>query len=230
MHDFIKNMHSLWNIFDNCLDTRFSNSKHLQLCILGVRNELYYCKKPHRLKAIPTHSLYVIIGRFITELGSVRQDSLRNLLLFWSCVFLFFSGNEKKKKKAFLISSDITLKGKAYQWAKLKFVLQRVENILETCKKQNISTKNEVKLFPYKPCTHFSPRNRHTLKDKQNTGQQYRVVKKVTETKDKDCWTFVCWYILSFTLSLNFFSSWGLFIWYLRKDKKTCQWWTSDSD
>lgn len=62
---------------------------------MGVRNELYYCKKSHRLKAIPTLSVYVIKGRFMTELGSFLQDSLRNLPLFWS-VFLYFSGNEKK--------------------------------------------------------------------------------------------------------------------------------------
>lgn len=134
-----------------------------------------------------------------------------------------------KKKKAFLISSDITLKGKAYQCAKFKFVLQRVDNILETCKKQNISTKKEVKLFTYKPCTHFFFSNRHTLKHKQNTGQQYRVVKKVTETKDKNCWTSVCWYILSFTLSLNFFPL-EVFHLILEKRQKTCKWWTSDSD
>lgn len=97
MHGLIKNTHSLWIIFDNCLDTRFSNSKHLELCILEVRNELYYCNKAHRLKAISTLSFYVIIGRFITQLGSVLQDSLRNLPLFWS-VFFFLFWKWKKKK------------------------------------------------------------------------------------------------------------------------------------
>lgn len=71
---------SLWNIFKNCLSTRFSNSKHLASWILEVRNgTLLQLKEKAKLRLTEGYSpyWYVITVRFITELGWYLCSSTR---------------------------------------------------------------------------------------------------------------------------------------------------------